>query len=185
MRDRIRLIKHPLPIKNRLPDVGFADAHSIPCPQNTGHIFWHERVGKRLFDSKGQALFVLRVRPCIETELNGRGVYSVVRALFEHQKKSLHDVENLCGLAQCINTNHWAGAPLLPKYRFDARSGVVRVSDGRAPDDPVVVRARDLAGVVHVARAVPGRPTRTMCGRVLDVDTSVLVMDAVTCTGGC
>ena len=182
---RIRLIKHPLPLPNRFPDVGFASAHSIQCPQNTGHVFWHERVGKRLFDLQGQALFVLRVRPSIETELKGRGVYSVVRTLLEHQKRDLHAVENLCGLAQCINVNHWAGAPRLPKYRFDLRLGVVRVADGLVPDEPVVVRARDLAGVVHVARAVPGHPVGTMCGAVFDVATSVIVLDAVTCTGGC
>src|SRR6185312_2459120 len=127
------------------------EKHLIVCPQKTGHVFWHERKGVRYANTEGQALLVYYTRPCIETELQNRGVYSVVRTLREHRKLPLEQVVNTCGLSQCVNPLHWTGVPRLPKYRIDLLRGIVSVADDRPIVEPAVVRVRTFDGAVHVA----------------------------------
>lgn len=185
------LKSHQAPIPNVVPPLEYVREHIQQDPE-FGHWFWHERKGKRVHDSYGQAVVIWHVRATYKTHFVSRGRYNVARLLIEDLQGPIPprtSVVSLCGLPQCVNPHHWGRRERVPSFRYALGDRgawlVVAARTEREIIEAVTLRARTLDGVVHVTRAAPGQLYDAICGAPIDPATSVIVEALVTCKDGC
>jgi hypothetical protein len=184
----MRLNKHPSPIPDVLPPLDYLTKYALNDPGGSAHVFWRDSRANHGHDRDGQATLKWRVKPTIKTRCISRGVYNVVRLIMEHREIPIENVENVCGLPQCVNVLHWCSRPRLAPYRLALVQGawqVVVARTGFEVATVTAVRLQALDGGVHTARAAPQEPIALLCGAPIDPATSVIVESLVTCKGGC
>lgn len=103
-----QLAKHVRPIPNTLPPLEYLVKHLVPDPKGSTHLFWRDTRANHEHDSEGQAMLAWRVKPTVATHMVSMGRYCVVRLLLQHHGLPVENVENRCGLPQCVNHQHWS-----------------------------------------------------------------------------
>jgi hypothetical protein len=139
----------------------------------------------------------MKVKPMIKNGFKTRGEYTVARLLLERQHGVLDPklrIKNTCGLAQCINPDHWSVPTTVQAspWRiavYDAEPWrLVDIVTGCTSDREAVVRVRvqnvvHLARITHHATRVVGAPLVPFCGEALDVAMVVVTDLPLTCKG--
>ena len=102
------LANHPKPIPNTVPPLEYVGRYLVTDPKKSTHLFWRDTRANHSHDSEGQALLDWKVKPTVATRMVGSGRYCVVRLLRQLHGLPVENIENRCGLPQCVNHLHWS-----------------------------------------------------------------------------
>jgi hypothetical protein len=166
------------PHKKRLhrvePDQAYVMKYTDQGPYPGNHWFWKGGRRNHGHDARGQAYVRWRVKPTADSGYFTHGEFNVARLLITAARGPIPPrarINNLCGLSQCINPDHWQYVPPRPVWRLQVLDSglwqLVRTSTGiPAPREAVVhLLFRD---VIHLASIAPPAlrmtPLRTTCG---------------------
>ncbi len=102
------LSSHKKIIPGVVPSLVYLTKYLVADPRGSTHLFWKDTRAAHGHDSQGQATLRWKVKPTAATHMVSTGQYCVVRLLREHHGLPVKNVQNRCGLPQCVNHLHWS-----------------------------------------------------------------------------
>ncbi len=191
------LSSHRRTLGDVVPDAEYLAKYVDAGPYDGNHWFWRDGRRNHLHNERGQAAVRWKTRPCAASRYFSHGEFTVARLLIEQRDGAAPKYTryvNVCGLSQCVNPDHWKREDRALAWRMEARADgvwqLVRLRTGVPAKKEVVVHVLH-EGVVHVVAIAPltsrhaFEPPRASCGHVVVPDVCLVVVDPVTCTGGC
>lgn len=185
------LASHQKLLHTIVPDMSYIAKYTDRRSYPGDHWFWVDTRVAHRFNPRGQAVLSWKVKPCVESGWKRHGDFTVARLWIESRGPipPRARIDNLCGLSQCINPDHWHVPNAAPPYRIGIhaadiwylidqqtqqrveREVVVYVSDGQQTHALVVVPFDRR----------PLGPPRSMCGVTLPVESLAVTRTNPTC----